>query len=393
MQRISQIDTILENLEKQQAIPFNKPFLTGYENYYLSMVFSSGKLAGDGFFTKQCENFFNRKFNFRNSLLVTSCTHALEMSALLMQLKPGDEVIIPSFTFVSTANAFMLFGAKIVFADSRKDHPGIDESSLESLITKRTKAIVVVHYAGVACDMDKIMAVAHKNNLFVVEDTAHGIDAYYHGRPLGSIGDMGTFSFHETKNITCGEGGLLNVSNEELLGRAEIIREKGTDRSKFLRGEIDKYSWVGIGSSYVLSEMNAAFLLAQLEQLEKIQAQRLAVWHYYYEGLKELEIEGLVKLPVVPKYASNNAHIFYMVLKSEEQRQDLILYLKSKNIHSVFHYSSLHTSQFFTAYHDGRNLPNSDFYTDGLLRLPLYCELTQDQSLRIVEEIQNYFKL
>ena len=381
--------TISSNM--RVSIPFNKPYLTGYENHYLSMVFSSGKIAGGDFFSKRCEQFFNKQFGFRNSLLVTSCTHALEMAAMLMHISPGDEVILPSYTFVSTANAFMMFGAKAVFVDSREDHPGIDEDKIEELITPRTKAIVVVHYAGVACDMDKVNDIARRHNLYVIEDAAHGIDAYYKGKPLGSVSDMSTFSFHETKNVTSGEGGLINVSNEELLGKAEIIREKGTDRTKFLRGEIDKYSWVGIGSSYVLSEMNAAFLLAQLEHLEEIQETRVRIWSRYAEALADLERDGLVRLPVIPDYASNNGHIFYLVLRDELQRDAFIRYLKREDIAATFHYASLHASKFFRPQHDGRDLPNSDRYSDCLIRLPLFCELTEKKQDRVIDAVRNFF--
>lgn len=360
--------------------PFNKPYLTGKEGHYIYQAVLSGKISGDGIFTKKCHKFFEEHFGFRKCLLTTSCTDALEMAALLINIQPGDEVIMPSYTFVSTSNAFVLRGAKIVFCDSRTDHPGIDEELIEALITPRTKAIVPVHYAGIACDMDKIMGLATKYNLYVIEDAAQAIDSYYTGsdgikKPLGSIGHMAAFSFHETKNIMSGEGGMIVINDPEFIMRAEIIREKGTNRSQFFRGEVDKYGWIDVGSSFLPSDIIAAFLYAQLENLDDIQKKRREIWDAYYTGLKPLEEKGLIKLPIIPSYASNNAHMFYIIANSLEQRTEIIKLLKDNNIYAVFHYLSLHKSPYYTDKHDGRNMPETDRYTDCLLRLPFFYEL------------------
>jgi dTDP-4-amino-4,6-dideoxygalactose transaminase len=361
-------------------VPFNKPYLTGKETDYIRQAVESGKISGDGGYTKLCHEFFEKRFGFKKCLLTTSCTDALEMAALLINIMPGDEVIMPSYTFVSTSNAFVLRGAKIVFVDSRKDHPGMDEDQIESLITERTKAIVPVHYAGVACDMDKIMALAAKYNLFVVEDAAQAIDSYYTGkdgvkRPLGSIGHLAAFSFHETKNIQSGEGGMIVINDDRFMQRAEIIREKGTNRSQFFRGEVDKYGWVDVGSSFLPSDIIAAFLYAQLENLDDIQRRRREIWDAYYTALKPLEEKGLFTLPYTPEYASNNAHMFYIVCKDLASRDEIINILSEINTKSVFHYLSLHSSPYYAAKHDGRALPETDRYTDGLLRLPMFYEL------------------
>jgi dTDP-4-amino-4,6-dideoxygalactose transaminase len=313
------------------------------------------------------------------------------MAALLLKIEPGDEVIMPSYTFVSTANAFALRGAKIVFADSTKNNPNINADSIEGLITSKTKAIVVVHYAGIACDMDVVMEIAKKHKLFVVEDAANAIDSYYKGKPLGSIGHLAAFSFHETKNIQCGEGGMLVINDKSLIKRAEIIREKGTNRSAFFRGEVDKYSWVDIGSSFLPSEMLAAFLYAQLEKLDYIQNERKRIWESYLKGLKKLEDEGFVKLPYIPIYASNNAHMFYLVCNTPDEREGLIDYLKSKEIQTVFHYLSLHKSTYFKEKHDGRNLIWSDWYTDRLVRLPLWVGLSDDNVEDIISCIKSFY--
>lgn len=361
-------------------IPFNKPYLTGKETKYIEDAVVSGKISGNGKYTKLCQNWFEESYGFNKCLLTTSCTDALEMAAILIDIQPGDEVILPSYTFVSTANAFVLRGAKLVFADSRKDHPGIDEASIEALITPKTKAIVPVHYAGVACDMDIIMEIAHKYNLFVVEDAAQAIDSYYTGKDgikkaLGSIGHLAAFSFHETKNIISGEGGLLVINDKQFENKAEIIWEKGTNRSSFFRGEVDKYGWLDVGSSFLPSEIIAAFLWAQLENLENIQKKRLEVWNAYNEGLKLWAAENEIQLPVVPHFATNNAHMFYLVCKSLEQRSDIIAFLKANNIMAVFHYLSLHSSPFYSEKHDGRFLPETDRYANCLVRLPLFYDL------------------
>jgi dTDP-4-amino-4,6-dideoxygalactose transaminase len=376
----------------EQVIPFNKPFISGKETEYVVQSMNAGKLCGNGSFTQKCQSFFQDRYQFQRCLLTTSCTDALEMAALLVNIQPGDEVIMPSYTFVSTANPFLLRGAKIVFADSRHDHPGIDEESLLALITPRTKAIVVVHYAGVACDMDLVMKIANEHGLFVIEDAAQAIDAYYKDKPLGGIGHLAAFSFHETKNIISGEGGLLVINDQQFAARAEIIWEKGTNRSAFFRGEVDKYGWVDVGSSFLPSELIAAFLYAQLENLESIQAKRLHIWNRYFEGLSALSEAGVLAIPVVPEYASNNAHMFYIRLNSIEQRSALIRTLKESGINAVFHYLSLHKSHLYQDKHDGRALPYSDQYTDCLLRLPMYYELTDQDQHRIIEAIKSFFK-
>lgn len=375
-------------------IPFNKPFLVGKEIQYIEESVKSGKISGNGNFTNKCQKYFEDNFGFKKALLTTSCTDALEMTAMLMNIKPGDEVIVPSYTFVSSALAYTRQGAKIVFADSRKDHPGIDEKSIENLITKNTKAIVVVHYAGVACDMDIIMDIANRHNILVVEDAAQAIDSYYKGKPLGSIGHFGAFSFHETKNIISGEGGLLTINDERFIDRAEIIWEKGTNRSAFFKGEIDKYGWVDTGSSFLPSELIAAFLYAQLEHLEEIQNKRKQLWNTYYSELKPLEEQELIKLPMLPSFAVNNAHMFYVITKNLEQRDALISFLKLNKIHAVFHYLSLHESPFHLKNNKGdiQNLPESERYTNCLIRLPFFYELEIEKSIYIASVIKEFYK-
>ncbi|MDF2452198.1 MAG: TDP-4-keto-6-deoxy-D-glucose transaminase, partial [Bacteroidota bacterium] len=353
---------------------------------------NSMKISGDGIFTKKCHDFFEKKYGFKKVLLTTSCTDALEMAAILLDIKDGDEVIAPSYTFVSTVNAFVLRGAKIVFIDSRPDNPNMDVDQIEALITPRTKVIVPVHYAGIACDMDKIMALANKHNLFVVEDAAQAIDSYYNSRPLGSIGHMAAFSFHETKNIISGEGGMLVVNDEQFIKRAEIIREKGTNRSSFFRGEVDKYGWVDIGSSFLPSDIIAAFLYAQLENLDAIQTKRKEIWSRYYGELKQLEQSGSIKLAHIPDFATNNAHMFYIQCKTLEERSALIEHLKKGGVHAVFHYLSLHKSPYYTGKHHGGEMLQSDRYADTLLRLPFYYELTDKDILRITDLIVSFYK-
>lgn len=365
-------------------IPFNKPYLTGKETQYIEEAVKSGKISGNGYFTQKCQRFFELNHGFKKALLTTSCTDALEMAAILINIKEGDEVIIPSYTFVSTANAFVLRGAKIVFADSMPNHPNIDTSKIEALITPKTKAIVPVHYAGVACDMDTIMDLANKYNLFVVEDAAQAIDSYYKSKDgtikaLGSMGHLAAFSFHETKNIISGEGGMLAINDEQFSNRAEIIWEKGTNRSSFFRGEVDKYGWVDIGSSFLPSEIVAAFLWAQLENLEKIQNRRRELWEKYNEELETWAEINAISLPKIPSYATNNAHMFYLICKNVEQRTAIIDYLKKNDIWAVFHYISLHKSPFYEIKHDGRELPQTDEFTERLVRLPLFFELNIDK--------------
>ena len=372
-------------------IPFNKPHLTGNETAYIEEAVKSGKISGDGMFTKKCHAFFEQQYSMRKALLTTSCTDALEMSALLANIQPGDEVIVPSYTFVSTANAFVLRGAHIVFSDSRADHPGIDEDSIESLITPKTKAIVVVHYAGVACDMDKVNAIAARHNLLVIEDAAQAIDSFYKGRPLGTLGHMAAFSFHETKNIQCGEGGLLAINDEQYVQRAEVIREKGTNRSAFFRGEVDKYGWVDVGSSFLPSEIVAAFLYAQLENLNAIQQRRKEIWNRYQVALKPLADQGKLKLPFIPDFATNNAHMFYVLTENLSDRSALIEHMKSAGSFPVFHYLSLHKSPFYAEKHKGAEMPHSDRYMDTLLRLPLFVDMTDSEADRVIESITGFF--
>jgi len=356
-------------------IPFNQPYTTGKELEYIQDAIKRGHISGNGYYTKRCHEFFQERYGFRKCLLTTSCTDALEMAAILIGIKPGDEVIMPSYTFVSTANAFVLRGAIPVFCDSRKDHPGIDEDLIEELITSKTKAIVPVHYAGVACDMDKIMALADKYGLFVVEDAAQAIDSFYKGRPLGSIGHLGCFSFHETKNISSGEGGMLVVNDERFIARSEIIWEKGTNRQAFFRGEIDKYGWVDIGSSYLPSDLIAAFLWAQLECLDDIQNKRKLIWDNYFDVLSQKADELSVRLPVIPDYATNNAHMFYLLAKDEEHRDTLIRNSKNNGILPVFHYQSLHSSKYGSEVCVECDCPIADFYTSTLIRMPLFVNL------------------
>ena len=375
-----------------KQIPFNKPYLTGKETSYIEDAVRSGKISGNGKYTAQCQNFFQGKYHFNKCLLTTSCTDALEMAAILINIQPGDEVIVPSFTFVSTANTFILRGAKIVFADSRPDHPGINEDKLEELITIRTKAIVPVHYAGVACDMNKILRVARKYNLFVIEDAAQSIDSFYNDKPLGTFGDLAAFSFHETKNVIAGEGGMLVINDKSLIDRAEIIWEKGTNRSAFFKGEVDKYNWVDIGSSFLPSEIIAAFLWAQLENLDNIQAKRKQIWSEYYSLLSDSFLKQKICLPILPEFASNNAHMFYMLCESESERFALIAHLKARGIHAVFHYQSLHRSPYYSSKHDNRILEFTDNYSNTLVRLPFFNDLSKDEIHWIVKGIRDYYQ-
>ncbi|MDI1299326.1 dTDP-4-amino-4,6-dideoxygalactose transaminase [Methylotenera sp.] len=378
----------------ENKIPFNKPYLHGRELVYIAQSVASGKISGDGMFTNRCHEFFESKYNFKKTLLTTSCTDALEMAAILLSISEGDEVILPSFTFVSTANAFTLRGAKLVFADSCDNSPNIDPLQIEALITPRTKAIVVVHYAGVACNMGHIMAIAESAGIPVIEDAAQAIDSYYKDKPLGSIGCLGAFSFHETKNIISGEGGLLTINDLSLIKRAEIIREKGTNRSSFFRGEVDKYGWVDIGSSFLPSDIIAAYLFAQLENIDAIQARRKAIWKTYYDSLIYVaEKSGRFMLPTIPDFATNNAHMFYLICDSIETRTGLIDYMKTLGIHSVFHYLSLHKSDFYADRHDGRELRNSDHYSDCILRIPMFFELSDREVTRVIYSILDFFNL
>lgn len=355
----------------------------------------TGKLSGNGVFTKKCQQFFEERYGFKKCLLTTSGTDALEMCAMLCDIKAGDEVIVPSYTFVSTALAFLREGATVIFADSMDSNPNLDAEKLESLITPRTKVIVPVHYAGVACDMDTIMAVAEKHNIIVVEDAAQAIDSFYKGKPCGGCGHLGAFSFHETKNITAGgEGGLLTINDERFIRRSEILWEKGTNRAEFFRGAVNKYGWVDMGSSFLPAEINAAFLWAQLENLDAIQNKRKELWEQYHAALQPLAAEGKIRLPQIPDYATNNAHMFYIVCSSLEERSNLIQYLKEHGILAPFHYLSLHKSEYYLSHSDLRpELPNCDMYADCLVRMPMFYELTTEEVDYIAKCVKEFYTI
>lgn len=375
-------------------IPFNKPALTGKEDVYLKRAITSGKLSGDGEFTRKCHEWLENYFNAKKALLTTSCTHALEMAAILADIQEGDEVIMPSYTFVSTANAFVIRGAKIIFIDICPDTMNMNETLIENAITSKTKAIVPVHYAGVACEMDTIMKIAAKYNLIVIEDAAQGVMSTYNNRYLGTIGHIGCYSFHETKNYNCGEGGALIINDDKFIERAEIIREKGTNRARYFRGQIDKYSWVDIGSSYLPSEINAAFLLAQLENAELINAYRKDCWNTYYKALKELEGEGLVTLPTVPDATIHNAHMFYLKSADLRERTKLIEFLRERGIQAVFHYVPLHSSLAGKRYGEMRG--RDEFTTvesERLLRLPLFYNITLDEIGSVISGVKDFYSL
>ena len=361
-------------------IPFNKPFVIGNELDYIKQAVELGQLSGDGAYTKKCHTWLEQKFGAKKALLTHSCTAALEMAAVLADIKPGDEVIMPAYTFVSTANAFVLRGAVPVWCDIREDTLNIDETKIEALVTSKTKAIVPVHYAGVGCEMDAIMAVAERHNLLVIEDAAQGVSATYKGRFLGTVGHLGCYSFHETKNCICGEGGALLVNDERFLERAEIIREKGTNRSKFFRGQIAKYTWVDIGSSFLPSELVAAFLYAQLEEADRINDKRILLWNVYYAELKPLSDAGKLCLPFVPDYCSHNAHMFYIILPEKAHRDDLIEFLKKRGVSSVFHYMPLHTAPMGKVVQPAvPSLSVTENLSSRLLRLPLFFDLEKRQ--------------
>ncbi|MET2984900.1 dTDP-4-amino-4,6-dideoxygalactose transaminase [Aureibaculum conchae] len=372
-------------------IPFNKPFLTGKETEYIVEAVNSGHISGNGVFTKRCHKFFTEKYNFHKVLLTTSCTDALEMCALLLDIQPGDEVIVPSYTFVSSALAFVRQGAKIIFTDSLSNHPNMDVDKVENLITEKTKAIVPVHYASMAVEMDKLMKIANKYGIYVVEDAAQAINTFYKDKPLGGIGHLGAYSFHETKNIISGEGGMLIINDKSMADRAEVLWEKGTNRASFFRGEVNKYGWVDTGSSFLPSEITAAFLYAQLEKMDMIQRNRVSIWNLYNDGLSELEKQGKIKLPIVPEHSTNNGHMFYIICKSLNERTKLISFLKERNILSVFHYLSLHKSEFYSKSNVVPELSMSDYYTDHLLRLPFYFELTDDEVIKVIETVIEFY--
>ena len=377
---------------RKVRISFNRPPFVGKETEYIKeAVEKNGMICGDGPFTKKCSEWMKERFQTKNVLLTTSCTHALEMAAFLADIQPGDEVIMPSYTFVSTADAFVLRGATCVFVDIRPDTMNIDETKIEEAITEKTKAIVPVHYAGVSCAMDEIMAIAKKYNLKVVEDAAQGVNAFYKGKALGTIGDFGCYSFHETKNYSMGEGGAILFQDDRYLEPAEILREKGTNRSQYFRGQIDKYTWVGYGSSYLPSDMNAAYLWAQLEEADKINDKRLSIWNFYHEELKELEDKGVLERPYIPEYATHNAHMYYIKVKDLRVRTKLLAYLKERGILSVFHYVPLHSA---TAGKKFGRFHGEDVYTtkesERLCRLPMYYSLSLEEAAEVVKALKEF---
>lgn len=372
-------------------IPYNRPHATGKELDYVREAFAQGHISGNGAFTKRCHAWFAARYGFERNLLTQSCTDALEMTALLAGIGAGDEIIAPSFTFVSTVNAFILRGAKVVFADSGAMHPNMDVDAVEALVTPRTRAIVAVHYGGAACQPERLADITRRRGLYLIEDAAQAIDARYLDRPLGSFGAMATFSFHETKNIICGEGGLLVVNDPALRARAEIIWEKGTNRAAFYRGEIDKYGWVDVGSSFLPSELTAAVLLAQLESIQLLQDHRMALWERYHAQLTPLAASGRISVPTIPAGAIHNAHLFYIVCHSLEERTALQGTLRQQGIETVFHYQSLHRSAYYRGRHDGRPLPEADRYSDCLLRLPLFHDLTIAQVDEVGDAVRDFY--
>ncbi len=372
-------------------IPFNKPYYSGKEKSYIAKAMETKILTGDTKMIHDCESFLENNYHFKKVFLTNSCTMALEMSALIANIQPGDEVILPSYTYVSTANAFALRGATLIFADSKIDHPNMDEKELEALITSKTKVIVLVHYAGISCNFSIIQKLAKKYNLLIIEDCAQCIDAYYENIPLGTIGDIACFSFHETKNIHCGEGGFIAINNLDLLAKAEIVRNKGTNRTAFTKGEVPKYEWIDLGFSSLPSGISAAFLFSQLEKIEKVQKKRIKLWKNYFKSLKSLQKSKQIQLPHIPKFSSNNAHIFYFVCSSNNERSKLIEFLSKNNIQAVFHYQSLHSSPYYRNKHDGRNLLNSDRYSQCLIRLPLFYDLKKEEQEFICAKIIEFY--
>ncbi|HEX8090276.1 MAG TPA: dTDP-4-amino-4,6-dideoxygalactose transaminase [Blastocatellia bacterium] len=377
----------------QSKIPFNKPHVTGKELSYISKAIAEGKIAADGYFTRNCASLLKERFGIFRVLMTPSCTAALEMGAMLCDLARGDEVILPSFTFVSTANAIIRLGARPVFVDIRPDTLNLDESLIEKAITDKTRAIFPVHYAGVSCEMDTIAATARKHGLVVVEDAAQGVNAFYNGLPLGALGHLGTYSFHDTKNYVCGEGGALCINSEAMAERAEIIREKGTNRSQFFRGEVDKYTWVDVGSSYLPSEIACAFLYAQLEAMDEITERRRQVYEFYRDRLSPLEERGLARLPVVPQECKINYHLFYILLGDAATRDGLMAYLKENGIQAVFHYVPLHTSPMGKSfgYKEG-DLPLTEDLSARLLRLPFYYDITEEEQMRVVGRVSEFLE-
>jgi dTDP-4-amino-4,6-dideoxygalactose transaminase len=375
-----------------ERVPFNKPYRSGDEVRLIEdAIVNRHHLSGDGYYTKECQRWFKAQLSGADTLLTTSCTDALEMSALLLRIEPGDEVILPSFTFVSTATAFALRGATLKFADSLPNHPNVDPESVASLISERTRAIVVMHYSGMACEMDTLLALAAKHQIPVVEDAAQAFGTTYQGKPLGTLGCMGTLSFHETKNIIAGEGGLLILNDKALTQRAEMLREKGTNRAAFFRGQVDKYRWVDIGSSFLPSDMIAAFLYGQLQASDSIQALRLRAWERYHERLLKLDHSGLVQLPKIPAGASNNGHIYYLVCRAPQERDALLAHLQAQEVQAVIHYQALHRSPYYLERAAPVALPHAERYSDCLLRLPLFCEITEQQQERVCAAVEAFY--
>lgn len=378
--------------ESNIKIPFNIPLVIGKEINYILDVIEKRKISGDGEYTKKCCNFIEHRYDIKKVLLTTSCSTALDMTALLTEINIDDEVILPSYAFTSTANSFLIRGAKLKFVDIREDTLNIDENKIEDAVTNKTKAIVLVHYAGVSCEMKKIQEIAKKNNIFIIEDAAHAIESKYNNKYLGTISDFGCYSFHETKNLTCGEGGAILINNSQFVERAEIIREKGTNRSKFYRGEVDKYTWVDIGSSFLLSEILSAFLYAQLENIEIITNNRKKCWNYYYDNLDKLESKGFLKRPTIPYNCEHNGHLFYIILENQDIRDNLIDYLKSQGILAVFHYVPLHLSPMGKrlGYNIG-DLPITERIASNLLRLPLYYDISKEEQKKVIDKIHKFF--
>ncbi|MFT4594936.1 MAG: dTDP-4-amino-4,6-dideoxygalactose transaminase [Bacteroidia bacterium] len=373
-------------------IPFNKPLVLGTEIENVKATVESGSLAANGEFSAKCHQYLEKELHFRKALLTTSCTSALELAALLVDIRPGDEVIVPSYAFVTTANAFATKGAKIVFCDSKKDHPNIDETLIEELITPNTKAIVALHYGGVPCNMDAIVSLASKHGIKVIEDNAQGIGSTYNGKPLGGIGDLGAISFQETKNVHCGEGGALLVNGEGFAKRAPVVWEMGTNKADYRNGKVSSYGWVDVGSSFYPSELNAAYLYSQLNHLGEVTSQRMEIWKRYYDSLADLSTKGHFELPIIPKGITHNAHTFYLTTDSQLKRDALIKVLASKRVSAAFHFQSLHKSAYFTDKHDRRELTNSDRFSNCLVRLPLYHSLTLKEQQYVITEVINHFE-
>ncbi len=372
-------------------IGFNKPYFSGNEILYIEKAIRNQKISGNGYFTKRCQEFIQTRYGIEKALLTNSCTDALEMAALLMDIREGDEVIVPAYTFVSTANAFMLRGATLRFADSSAESPNLDVDQIENLVTPRTKAIVVVHYAGACCDMDRLVDIKNKYGLYLVEDAAQAIDGKYKNRPLGSIGDLACFSFHETKNIISGEGGALLVNNPAFASRSEILWEKGTNRSAFFRGEVSNYDWIDLGSSFLPSEITAAFLLAQFENIDRIQTRRMEQWSAYYHQLKPLDENGLLQIPQVPVFCKNNGHIFYLITQNRAERDLLLNHLNQNGVNAISHYVSLNQSPFYKKLNRPEKCPQSERYAECLIRLPMYFELSIDEIGFIVKKISEFY--